>query len=300
MLLVVVLLAAQVFGYSNYPGTCNPNNMPQGGHNVANTPDGNGKFTLKVGGATVTSYIPGQPLSVTYTTNVAIGGFVYYTKDANGVFVGSWTPGGNQALISSFGVSGQTGGTNDCNKGSFAVGHTTFINSGSVTSTFNPPTGAGTLTLTMISCPQRGGCFLNTVAVPAGQIMTTAQPTTALGTTGMPTTGKPPLGTTAPVTTAVPTTANPTTGMGFVPTTNAVPTPASSPAQGGNINGQNLQGNNAPALSQNAIIGIAVGGTLGLLVLIVLVTPCIYAVARKDDPRVQRMTNRFTNAFGRA
>jgi hypothetical protein len=66
----------------------------------------------------------------------------------------------------------------------------------------------------------------------------------------------------------------------------------------GNINGQNLQGNTAPALSQNAIIGIAVGGTLGLLVLIVLVTPCIYAVARKDDPRIQRMTNRFTNAFG--
>jgi hypothetical protein len=269
ILFFVCLLLSQIFGYSNYPGTCNPNNMPQGGHNVASTPDGNGKMAFTVNGVAATLYTPGQPLSLTYTTNVAIGGFVLYAKDGNGNFVGAWNPANGQALISSFGVSGQTGGANDCNQGSFALGQSAFLNAAKVTATFNAPAaGTGPITFTAITCPQRQGCFLNTLAVQPGAVPT--------GTTKV-------ASTTAPVGNPAGTSTPPASGAPI----------GQQPAQ------QQAAGAGGIALSTGALAGIIVGSVLGVLLIALIVVPVIYARVRQDDPLVKRFTNRLTGGFRR-
>jgi len=82
--------------------------------------------------------------------------------------------------------------------------------------------------------------------------------------------------------------------------TSAKPTYPSSATSAPQIVG--VQGGAAaPAvvLSAGAIVGIVIGGVFFILLVLVAVIPITLARVMKDDPRVQRMTNRFTSGFGK-
>jgi len=55
----------------------------------------------------------------------------------------------------------------------------------------------------------------------------------------------------------------------------------------------------AAALAPNAIAGIIVGVILAVILIAVFLFPIIFAATHKDDPRVQRLTQRMTNTFKR-
>jgi len=55
----------------------------------------------------------------------------------------------------------------------------------------------------------------------------------------------------------------------------------------------------AAKLATNTIIGIALGVILGVLLISLFLFPIIWAKTHKDDPRVQRFTQRMTQSFKR-
>jgi len=97
------------------------------------------------------------------------------------------------------------------------------------------------------------------------------------------------------------TTGSGTTGYYFGPTTASVA--ASVPGVGSSAAAQNANAA-APAtattaLSTTAVAGIIIGVIIGVLLIAIFLFPIIFAATHKDDPRVQRFTQRMTNSFKR-
>jgi len=86
------------------------------------------------------------------------------------------------------------------------------------------------------------------------------------------------------------------TSAAVIPTSVVVPKAYTTPAVN---NVQQPAAAPAAGLSTGAKAGIAVGVVLLGIFVLLAVIPIIYARVKKDDPRVQRLTNRFTKAFGR-
>jgi hypothetical protein len=272
-LLVSLSLVSLSLGYPNYAGTCVPGLTNTGGtHNNPTTADGQATLTLSdANGNKVTQYAGGAKHTVTFTTqnaNNGVGGFVMWAEDANGKYVGSWTPATGQQTQDNIG-----GSLNAQCPGKTALGH----NGGqggkkTITGTWTADNGAtGNLIFKFINVPanNKKGATLNTqmFAQQPGTV-TPPPPPPATPPAGTPPAGTPPAGT----------------------------PPAGTPPAGAPVNNQNAQGvpaTNAPALSPGALAGIIIGVVLGVLLIAAVVLPVVYAVVRKDDPRVQRFTQTF-------
>jgi hypothetical protein len=87
----------------------------------------------------------------------------------------------------------------------------------------------------------------------------------------------------------------------LVPTISTGPPPPTTPSAStaGTAGGNNLAATTTAPLTVGQLAGIVIGSILGFVLLALLITPIVFALTHKSDPRVQRWTQRMTGGFDR-
>jgi hypothetical protein len=249
-------------GYVSLNGTVSPHSIP-----LVN----NGYWYVT---GVPPTYVPGQTYTVTINGTKglntadangcmlnAMAGYILVARDANGIGQGTWAVTPYTQLVHCA-TTPQTGGGYTASLNEYDNVHVNF--------TFNGGVGAGhTLFFNGNVTPTTWDLHWTAPAVGAG-------PLTFIGVAIVDPISSYVLipavsnGPAAPVTTAT--------------TAAKTPTPVTAAAT---------------PLTVGQLAGIVIGSILGFLLIVLVVTPIVFALTHRGDPRVQRWTQRMTGGFDR-
>jgi len=259
---VLLFCIIYVNGYTQGPNVCLPPFSAP--HLPANPPtDKKIEFALYYG-KNLTGYYPGVTHTLIATSDQNIKGFLLWVEDANMNRVGT---------ISSFQPNTQDAYSfnldDNCNTGD-TLGHSgEFDQIAIVANWVAPGKGTGPVTFNMVQVVDINDNYMATSSMSWVEL-----------------TGPPPVLATS---LAPPTFMTYPPSLESVPTLNVTYTGLGTAAVGGGLVSSPF------SLSNGAIAGIAVASVCLIVIIVGAAGPVLVARAMKDDPRVKRMTNRFTS-----